>query len=74
MSTIHDSISLLLYGIAAGESERYNEQLLSAACRTELELERIQALAAADGWHSFRVAGFIDGERPDFAKAVRGVK
>lgn len=62
--------TLLVYGLAAGETERWREELLCSAARTEEEVEAVKAAAGRDGWHSFRVAEHTEGARPDFARAV----
>lgn len=61
----------LIYGLPKGESERYTEVLLSSRCQSQADVEKVKAAAARDGWHSFRVATMRDGERPDFAAAVK---
>jgi hypothetical protein len=61
----------LIYGLAAGETERYTEALLSSRCVTKTEVDRVIAAATRDGWHSFRVTGFkLDGKIPDFGATV----
>lgn len=58
---------ILVYALAAGETERYMETLLSTQCKNEADIEKIKARAGADGFHSFRVTGFIVGTVPNFA-------
>lgn len=58
----------LLYGLPAGETERYTEELLGSG--SPARLDKIEPLAAADGFHSFRRATHTDGVRPDFAKTL----
>jgi hypothetical protein len=60
---------ILVYGLPRGETERYTESLLSSRCQTAADIERVKTAAAADGWHSFRVAA-SDGRAPDFARAI----
>jgi hypothetical protein len=60
----------LIYGLERGETRDYMENLLSTNCKTADDIERVKAAAAAQGWHSFRIA-YYNGEAPDFAKAVR---
>ena len=62
-------IEYLLYGIPAGETERYAEALLATRLASPAAAEKIKALAAKDGFHSFRVAKF-DGSPPDFTKVI----
>lgn len=60
----------LLYGLPAGETERYNEDLLATG--TLARCEAIKPIAAKDGWHSFRIATHTDdGAVPDFARTVQ---
>jgi hypothetical protein len=33
-------------------------------------IERVKQAASAQGFHSFRIAGFVLGTKPNFAKAV----
>ena len=58
----------LLYGLPRGETERYLEQLLTNTT-DRARIEQIQNLAAADGFHSFRVATY-NGESPDFTSTI----
>lgn len=59
----------ILYGLRAGDSERYKEELLTVRHTTK-DIEFIKTVAAKDGFHSFRVATF-KGKPPDFAKTIR---
>ena len=61
---------ILVYGLAAGESERYMETLLAESCRTAADIEKVKAAASADGFHSFRVTTW-DGSAPNFAWCVK---
>ena len=61
---------ILIYGLRSGETERYMEELLSTQCKTPAQIESLKARAGADGFHSFRIAFFTPGEKPDFAKTV----
>jgi hypothetical protein len=64
---------ILIYGLKQGETRDYMEDLL--ACfrvtdKAQENIERVKAAASAQGFHSFRVAGFVPGNKPNFAKAV----
>lgn len=59
----------LLYGIRAGETERYTEELLTAT-PDKARVEFIKTAAGRDGWHSFRIARFTPGQKPDFIKTI----
>lgn len=55
---------ILIYGLKQGETRDYMEDLL--ACFPVSD----KAAASAQGFHSFRVTGFVPGTKPNFAKAV----
>ena len=59
----------LVYGLPAGETERYMEALLASSCKTQNDVERVKAAASRDGFHSFRVTT-SDGSAPDFAGTI----
>jgi hypothetical protein len=59
----------ILYGIPAGATERYAEVLLLTNATPE-QIEKVKALAAKDGFHSFRVAEVDLSVPPDFTKCV----
>lgn len=61
---------LLVWGLPRGAAERWEESLLAESCRTDADVARVKDAAARDGWHSFRVSRFTEGEKPDFGKAV----
>jgi hypothetical protein len=65
-------MEILIYGLEQGETRDYMESLLACFKVTEkaaLNIERVKEAASAQGFHSFRVAGY-SGEAPNFAKAV----
>ena len=59
----------VLYGIPKGETERYTEVLLLTNATPAL-IEKVKALASADGFHSFRVATIDLSVAPDFRKVI----
>lgn len=61
-----------LWGIGPGDTERYQEQLLTAypASQGVARTLRIQELAAKDGFHSFRVALVDLTTPPDFSRTL----
>ena len=61
---------ILVYGLAKGDTERWQEVLLSKACKTKECVEKVKQMASKDGFHSFRVTTF-DGGPPDFTKIFR---
>ena len=69
-SRLYPGMELIVYGLAAGETERWKETLLAATCRTDTDVAAVKAAASKDGWHSFRVARW-NGEAPDFTKVLR---
>lgn len=66
------NIETVLYGLPKGATERYEEVLLLSNA-TPKKIEQVKALAAQDGFHSFRVAEIDLSIAPDFAKAVRKI-
>lgn len=66
-------MEILVYGLKQGETRDYMEDLLAcfkAGANAAANIERVKAAAGADGFHSFRVAGY-SGEAPNFAKAIK---
>lgn len=64
---------ILIYGLKQGETRDYMEDLLACFQVTDKALdniERVKTAASAHGFHSFRIAGFVPGTKPNFAKAV----
>jgi hypothetical protein len=64
---------ILIYGLPKGETRDYMEDLLACFPVTDKaaqNVENVKAAASAAGFHSFRVAGFVPGTKPNFAKAV----
>jgi hypothetical protein len=64
---------ILIYGLKQGETRDYMEDLL--ACfqvtdKAQENIERVKQAASAHGFQSFRIAGFVPGTKPNFAKAV----
>ena len=59
----------LIYALAAGETERYMEALLSSRCKTAADVAAVKAAASKDGWHDFRVVTATE-DAPNFAGAV----
>lgn len=62
----------LIYALPAGKTERWHEDLMYGGGRllTATEIEAVKAAAGAEGWHSFRVTTFTEGEPVDFTKAL----
>jgi hypothetical protein len=65
MSTV-----ITVWALPKGETERYTEVLISEKCHNLADVKRVQARAAQDGYHSFRVATINLSDPPDFKKAV----
>ena len=67
------SKEILIYGLKQGETRDYMEDLLACFPVTDKaaqNVENVKAAASAAGFHSFRIAGFVPGTKPNFAKAV----
>ena len=62
-------MTLIVWGLPAGETETWKESLLAETCRTPADVAAVKAAASRDGWHSFRVAQW-SGEAPDFSKTI----
>lgn len=60
----------VIWAIPAGETERWHEDVISSHCRTAADVAAVKAAAAADGWHSFRVATINFDRAPDFAGTI----
>ena len=60
---------ILIYALERGETRRYTEHLISTQCQTAADIEKVKAVASAEGFHSFRVATY-DGAPPNFLKAL----
>lgn len=63
---------ILIYGLAKASTQDWQEDLLACfpdGANTPANIERVKAAASAQGFHSFRIAGY-NGEAPDFIKAV----
>jgi hypothetical protein len=66
-------IEILIYGLKQGETRDYMEELLAcfkATDKAHENIERVKQAASDQGFHSFRIAGFVPGTKPNFAKAV----
>ena len=64
---------ILIYGLPQGETRDYMEDLLAcfpATDKAAQNVANVKAAASAQGFHSFRIAGFVPGAKPNFAKAV----
>ena len=56
----------VLWGTPQGETDALYEQPLTER-ETRRECEQVQKVAAADGWHSFRI---VPLGAPDFGRSV----
>ena len=63
---------VLIYGLAKDATQEWQEDLLANfpdSVNTEDNINKVKAAASAQGFHSFRIAGY-NGEAPNFAKAL----
>lgn len=60
----------VVWGLPKGQTDRLYETLLAETPKTKADVEKVKAAAVKDGWHSFRVVIFTDGDRPDFERAL----
>jgi hypothetical protein len=73
MKVLYMTKEILIYGLPKGETRDYMEDLLACFQVTDKaaqNVEAVKAAASAQGFHSFRVVGFVPGTKPNFAKAV----
>jgi hypothetical protein len=66
-------MEIIIYGLPKGETRDYMEDILAnfeSSANDQANIEKVKAVASAQGFHSFRVATF-NWEKPDFAKAAR---
>ena len=72
---VSESREWVLWGLPKGETDPIHERILYTQARSEADVKRVQALAARDGWHSFRVQ-VLDLSKPFNAGAAfaAGVK
>ena len=61
---------ILIYGLPKHETRDYMEELLATDVTCAADIARVKAAASAAGYHSFRLA-YFNGEKPNFARAVR---
>ncbi len=76
--SVSESREWVLWALPKGETDPIHERILYTQARSEAEVKRVQALAARDGWHSFRVQ-VLDLSKPfnagaAFAAAVKPPK
>lgn len=64
------AIELVLWGRPAGSTDAIDDKVLYTQGKTLADIERVQSLAAADGWHSFRIQELDLAIAPDFAQTV----
>ena len=63
---------IIIYGLPCGEKRDYMEDILAnfpVTDKANANIEKVKAAAAAQGWHSFRIA-YYNGEPPNFAAAI----
>lgn len=75
LNHLHEKREWVLWGLPRGKRDRIHERILYTQAKSEADVERVKALAAKDGWHSFRVQT-LDLSKPfnasaAFGKAVR---
>jgi hypothetical protein len=68
---LHEAREWVLWGLPRGKRDRIHERILYTQARSEADVERVKALAAKDGWHSFRVQ-VLDLSKPFNAGAAFG--
>ena len=61
---------LLIYGLRKDETRDYMEELLFSGPKSMDIINKVIELAKKQGFHSFRVATFRMGEKPNFTKSL----
>jgi hypothetical protein len=65
------SIEYVLWGLPKDSNDTLDQQILATRLPNPKAAEKIKAIAAKDGWHSFRIQKLDLSTPPDFTKAVR---
>jgi hypothetical protein len=65
------SIEYVLWGLPKGSNDALDQQILATRLPNPKAAEKIKAIAAKDGWHSFRIQKLDLSTPPDFTKVVR---
>ena len=71
LNHLHEKREWVLWGLPRGKRDRIHERILYTQAKSEADVERVKALAAKDGWHSFRVQ-VLDLSKPFDAGAAFG--
>lgn len=61
---------IVLWGIAKGETEAWKEQVLYTKATNMNDIDKVRAIAAKDGWHSFRVSVIDLSQEPNFKECI----
>jgi hypothetical protein len=64
------AIEYVLWGLPKGSNDTLDEKVLTSTV-DKARVEKIKGLAAADGWHSFRIQRLDLSKPPDFTKTIR---
>ncbi len=63
-------MTILVYGLEKNETRTYMESLLASNCRNLDDVKKVIDVARQYGYHSFRMANYVEGSKPDFSKTV----
>lgn len=63
----------ILWALPAGSTDRIDERPLTSFPLTAAQADKVEAVAARDGWHGFRRVEDTNA-LPDFVGAVRPIK
>jgi hypothetical protein len=61
---------ILVYGLEKNETRSYMESLLASNCKNFRDVHKVIQVAQQHGFHSFRIANYNDGHKPDFTKTL----
>ena len=67
---IGHTFEYVLWGLPRGATERYEEVVLIGGVTDPRILDKVETLASADGFHSFRSARIDLTTPPDFTKTL----
>ena len=61
---------LILWALPRGSNDWLDAKVLYTRAKTMADIDRVKAVAAQDGWHSFKVQ-VLDGQLPNFTTSLQ---
>lgn len=65
-------VERVLWGLPKGSRDRLDERVLYTQAKSQADIDRVKKMAAAEGWHSFRVQKLDLDAPPDFTRVLNG--